>query len=139
LSRSWKLPSALTRSGRLILLSRWLPDEYFLDEPFAAEDEGNGRRSAIESSPRTSPGNLGGAETAQRARAEQGWTGRGPSVVVTDLGVYRFDEAGAMFPASLHPGVTSEQAHEATGWDLTLPADLETTAPPDYRRAPTHP
>lgn len=79
---------------------------------------------------RTSPGNLGGAETAQRGRAEQGWTGRGPSVVVTDLGVYRFDEGGVMFPASLHPGVTSEQAHEATGWDLTIPPDLETTAPP---------
>src|ERR687887_1868110 len=32
---------------------------------------------------RTSAGNLGGAEDAARIRREQGWLGRGPSVVVT--------------------------------------------------------
>ena len=31
---------------------------------------------------RTSPGNLGGAEQSERIRREQGWLGRGPSVVV---------------------------------------------------------
>ena len=45
---------------------------------------------------RTSPGNLGGAEQAERIRREGGWLGRGPSIVVTDLGVYRFDETGEM-------------------------------------------
>ena len=45
---------------------------------------------------RTSPGNLGGAENADRIRREQGWLGRGPSVVVTDLGVWHFDETGEM-------------------------------------------
>ena len=41
---------------------------------------------------RTSPGNLGGAEQAERIRREGGWLGRGPTVVVTDLGIYHFDE-----------------------------------------------
>src|SRR5213079_3615461 len=43
---------------------------------------------------RTSPGNLGGAEQAERIRREGGWLGRGPTVVVTDLGIYHFDDAG---------------------------------------------
>src|SRR5918998_2373033 len=41
---------------------------------------------------RTSPGNLGGAEAAARTRREQGWLGSGPSVVVTDLAVWRFGD-----------------------------------------------
>ena len=53
---------------------------------------------------RTSPGNLGGAEQAERIRREGGWLGRGPSIVVTDLGVYRFDETGEMRLEALHPG-----------------------------------
>src|SRR3712207_1056959 len=48
---------------------------------------------------RTSPGNLG--EGASRLRQEQGWLGRGPSVVITDLGVYRFDDDGEMRLATL--------------------------------------
>ena len=31
---------------------------------------------------------------------------------------------------ALHPGVTIEQAREATGWDLRVAGDLETTDPP---------
>src|SRR6187399_1651925 len=58
---------------------------------------------------RTSPGNLGGAEQAERIRREGGWLGRGPSVVVTDLGIYHFDETGEMRLDSLHPGATVEE------------------------------
>ena len=47
---------------------------------------------------RTSPGNLGGAERAERIRREGGWLGRGPTVVVTDLGIYHFDEVGGDAP-----------------------------------------
>ena len=61
---------------------------------------------------RTSPGNLGGAEQSERIRREQGWLGRGPSVVVTDLGIYRFDETGEMRLDSLHPGATIEQVRD---------------------------
>ena len=52
---------------------------------------------------RTSPGNLGGAATAERIRREQGWMGSGPSVVVTDLGIYHFGVDGEMRLDSLAP------------------------------------
>jgi glutaconate CoA-transferase subunit B len=80
---------------------------------------------------RTSPGNLGGADEAERTRRTQGWLGRGPSVVVTDLGVYRFDASGEMTVASLHPGVTLDAARAATGWPLASDGAPATTAPPD--------
>ena len=57
---------------------------------------------------RTSPGNLGGAEQAERIRKAGGWNGRGPSVVVTDLGIWHFDDDGRdaarLPPPGRHPG-----------------------------------
>jgi glutaconate CoA-transferase subunit B len=79
---------------------------------------------------RTSPGNLGGAVQSERIRTEQGWLGRGPSVVVTDLGIYRFDETGEMRLESLHPGATLDQARATIGWDLRTAATLQATPPP---------
>ena len=76
---------------------------------------------------RTSPGNLGG----QGGRAAQGWQGRGPSVVVTDLGRYDFDQdSGEMRLVAVHPGVTVDQVLAATGWDLRVAGDLGTTPEP---------
>ncbi|HEX2088893.1 MAG TPA: CoA-transferase [Actinomycetota bacterium] len=73
---------------------------------------------------RTSPGHLAGARPKE-------WLGEGPSVVVTDLGVYRFREkSGEMYAASLHPGVSREEVREATGWDLDVGTDVEHTPPP---------
>jgi glutaconate CoA-transferase subunit B len=79
---------------------------------------------------RTSPGNLGGAESAARTRREQGWLGRGPTVVVTDLGIWHFDETGEMRLDSLHPGATVEQVRETIGWQPRLAPDLPTTPAP---------
>jgi len=79
---------------------------------------------------RTSPGNLGGAENAARIRREQGWLGSGPSVVVTDLGIYHFDESGEMRLDAMHPGVTVEQVREATGWEAAIAPDVRTTPAP---------
>jgi glutaconate CoA-transferase subunit B len=79
---------------------------------------------------RTSPGNLGGAEGAERTRREEGWLGRGPSVVVTDLGIYHFDADGQMRLDSLHPGATLEQVREATAWSPAVATDLAATPPP---------
>jgi glutaconate CoA-transferase subunit B len=79
---------------------------------------------------RTSPGNLGGAEGAARSRAEQGWLGRGPSVVVTDLGIYHFDERGEMRLDSLHPGATLDAVRETIGWEVAASTELAETAPP---------
>src|SRR5215218_8505481 len=76
---------------------------------------------------RTSPGNLGGAEQSERIRREQGWLGRGPSVVVTDLGIYRFDETGEMRLESLHPGATLEQVRATIGWDVKVAPTVEAT------------
>jgi len=79
---------------------------------------------------RTSAGNLGGAEDAERIRREQGWLGRGPSVVVTDLGIWHFDDGGEMRLDSLHPGVTLEDVRGATAWEPGLAEALEETPAP---------
>ncbi len=79
---------------------------------------------------RTSPGNLGGAEAASRIRREQGWLGSGPSVVVTDLGIYHFDADGEMRLDSLHPGATLQQVRDSMGWQVRVATDLAATAPP---------
>ena len=79
---------------------------------------------------RTSPGNLGGAEQAERIRREGGWLGRGPTVVVTDLGIYHFDETGEMRLDSLHPGATVEAVRETIGWDSRSPPTSRATPPP---------
>jgi glutaconate CoA-transferase subunit B len=79
---------------------------------------------------RTSPGNLGGAEQSERIRREQGWLGRGPSVVVTDLGIYRFDETGQMRLESLHPGATVAQVRATIGWEVRIAPDLAETPEP---------
>jgi glutaconate CoA-transferase subunit B len=51
--------------------------------------------------------------------------------VVTDLGVYRFDDdTGEMFLASLHPGVKLRDVREASGWDVRVPDDTPITDPP---------
>ncbi|HYK95095.1 MAG TPA: CoA-transferase [Candidatus Dormibacteraeota bacterium] len=79
---------------------------------------------------RTSAGNLGGAEQSERIRREQGWIGRGPSVVLTDLGIWRFDDEGEMRLDSLHPGSTLDDVRAATGWDVRAADRLaETPAP----------
>jgi glutaconate CoA-transferase subunit B len=90
-----------------------------------------GARSFVEKIDfRTSPGNLGGAEQAERIRRAGGWLGRGPSVVVTDLGIYHFDETGEMRLDSLHPGATVEAVRASIGWEVKVAADLAATDSP---------
>jgi glutaconate CoA-transferase subunit B len=72
---------------------------------------------------RTSPG---------RSADRTGWLGVGPEVVVTDFGVYRFDDAtGEMFLSSVHPKVSVEQVREMAGWELNVPDDVPVTRSPD--------
>ena len=78
---------------------------------------------------RTSPGNLGGAEAAARPQGA-GLAGPGPSVVVTDLGIYHFDEDGEMRLDRLHPGATLEDVQAAMAWRPKVADDLATTPPP---------
>ncbi len=79
---------------------------------------------------RTSPGNLGGAEAAEAIRREQGWLGRGPSVVVTDLGIWHFDDTGEMRLDSLHPEVTLDEVRATIGWEPRIAEPLRTTPAP---------
>ena len=79
---------------------------------------------------RTSPGNLGGAEQADRIRRQGGWLGRGPSVVVTDLGIWHFGDDGEVRLDSLHPGATLDDVRATIGWTPKVAAELATTAAP---------
>ena len=75
----------------------------------------------------TSVGHAGGGDS----RKKLGYTGSGPSVVITDLGILEPDpESGELTLVALHPGATVEGAREATGWDLKVAEDPKTTEPP---------
>lgn len=68
------------------------------------------------------------------SREKLGYSGAGPSVIITDLGVLRPDPESREFTlTALHPGATVEQAKEATGWDLAVADELLTTDPPEAR------
>lgn len=56
---------------------------------------------------------------------------RGPSVVVTDLGVYHFDADGEMRLDTLHPGATLDDVRAASGWEVRVSPELATTTPPN--------
>jgi glutaconate CoA-transferase subunit B len=79
---------------------------------------------------RTSPGNLGGAEQSERIRREGGWLGRGPTVVVTDLGIWHFGDDGEMRLDSLHPGATLDDVRATIGWTPKVATNLLTTPAP---------
>jgi glutaconate CoA-transferase, subunit B len=76
---------------------------------------------------RTSPGHSGDpAHDAAR-----GWWGSGPTGVVTDLGTYTFDrDTGEMTLMTMHPGVTLDDVHANTGWELGVAPDLGETSRP---------
>jgi len=65
------------------------------------------------------------------SRADLGLRGGGPDLVITDLGILRSDPVSCeLVQTHLHPGVTIDQARDATGWPLRLADDLTTTEPP---------
>ena len=64
------------------------------------------------------------------ARQRLGLRGKGPTAVITDLGVLEPDPTTAMLTLTqLHEGVTVEQAREATGWELAVAPELQITEP----------
>jgi glutaconate CoA-transferase, subunit B len=63
-------------------------------------------------------------------RDRLGFTGAGPTVVITDLGILRpSPEDRELELVAVHPGVEVEQVREATGWPLRVREPLETTEP----------
>lgn len=76
----------------------------------------------------TSPGHLGGGDE----RARSGLIFGGPSTVVTDLAMMGFDETSKrMTLRALQPGVTEDEVHDRTGFELLVPD------PPTRMPAPT--
>ncbi len=66
-----------------------------------------------------------------RDRERAGLRTAGPTRVITDLCVLQPDPATAeLTVTSLHPGVTSDQVQDATGWDLRFSEEPESTARP---------
>jgi glutaconate CoA-transferase subunit B len=64
-------------------------------------------------------------------RARLGLRGRGPTAVITDLGVLR-PEPGSneLVLTDVHPGVTVDDVVAATGWDLKVATEVVVTEPP---------
>jgi glutaconate CoA-transferase subunit B len=65
---------------------------------------------------------------AARDRERLGFTGRGPTAVVTDLGVLTPEAPDPTQPreltlTQLHPGVEIDQVRDATGWNLRVADD----------------
>jgi glutaconate CoA-transferase subunit B len=68
------------------------------------------------------------------ARERLGFRGKGPTAVITDLGVLEPDpETKRLVLTQIHPGVDVDQVREATGWDLDVSDDLQSTEPPTAR------
>ena len=56
---------------------------------------------------------------------------KGPTLLITDLAVWRPDPVTKEFTViSLHPGVTREQVQEACGWAVKYAETVAVTAPP---------
>lgn len=75
----------------------------------------------------TSGGHFEGGDS----RARMGLPGKGPTAVITDLGILTPDpQTKELTLTSVHPGVAVEKVTEATGWVLKVAAQLQTTEPP---------
>jgi glutaconate CoA-transferase subunit B len=75
----------------------------------------------------TSVGHLTGPGERERL----GLRGRGPTRVITDLGILEPQaDTCELRLTHLHPGVDVEQAREATGWELAVADELDTTDAP---------
>ncbi len=75
----------------------------------------------------TSPGFVRGGQSRKQAGLHFG----GVSRVITNLGILGFDEQErTMRLEAVHPGVTVEAVGAATGFELRMPDDVPTTAPP---------
>ena len=64
-------------------------------------------------------------------RERLGLRGRGPVLVITDLGILEpADDTRELVLTHVHPEVELDQVREATGWDLRVAAELKVTDPP---------
>jgi len=71
-----------------------------------------------------------GHRTPAGNRADLGYTGGGPQWLVTELGVFDYDDDGRMRLRELWPDVTVEQVRDATGFELSVADDVCEVVPP---------
>jgi glutaconate CoA-transferase subunit B len=65
------------------------------------------------------------------ARERLGFRGKGPTAVITDLGVLEPDpDTKELVLMQLHPGAELNEVKEQTGWELRIADDLQTTEAP---------
>jgi glutaconate CoA-transferase, subunit B len=65
------------------------------------------------------------------SREQLGFRGRGPTAVITDLGVLEPDpDTCELVLTEVHPGIEVDQVLEATAWPLQVADELRTTQPP---------
>jgi len=57
----------------------------------------------------------------------------GPCVVVTNMGVYRFDENGIIYLETVHPGVNVQQIKDNCGFEINVERCQGETPAPTYR------
>lgn len=74
-------------------------------------------------------GHVEGRDPAARRRL--GLCGSGPETVVSDLGVFDFNDTGRMRVRSLHANVRKQDVCAATGFELDWPLVVPRTPPPD--------
>jgi len=75
----------------------------------------------------TSGGHLEGGDSREKLR----FPGKGPVVVITDLGILTPDPVSKeLVLTSVHPGVAVKQVVAETGWPLKVAAEVSTTPPP---------
>jgi glutaconate CoA-transferase subunit B len=75
----------------------------------------------------TSPGFI----DAKNQRKKYNMPGRGPTLVITDLGVYSFSKnSNEMILKEIHPGVSLEELQESISWKIKISPKLMTTTLP---------
>ncbi|MGB9887243.1 MAG: CoA-transferase subunit beta [Moorellales bacterium] len=76
----------------------------------------------------TTPGYLDGSPGA---RERAGLVGGGPTAVITDKAIFRFDSVThEMYLDALYPGVTPEEIRAGVEWDLKLAPEVKTVPLP---------
>jgi len=72
-----------------------------------------------------------GHGTGGDARRKLGITTKGPTLLITDLAIWRADPESKEFTVtSLHPGVTRAQIQDTCGWPVRFAARVDETPPP---------
>ncbi len=103
-------PEIAAFSGEVLVMMRHRPEAFVQQLDFV-----------------TTPGHLEGGD----ARSRAGFKGRGPTRVITDLGVLEpHPDSRELILTNVHPGVSADDVRDATGWRLKVADDVAETQEP---------